>query len=129
MVKKAVCVIIIAIILFGLAITELVLVESFIIDLDNQIDNLIIEYEENKNNIIKVVPSIEKIKTKWDNAENLLCLMFNHKDTSCLTDSITRLLAYTKNDNYEEGFVELSVLKEYSEKNTSIMGCNLDNIF
>lgn len=128
MVKKLICVIVIAIILFGLAITEIVLIENLLIDMDNKIDVLLVEYEENKDDITSTIPSIITIKNEWDDAENALCLMFNHKDMSSVTDCISRLLSFTINNNYDDGIVELRLLKEYSEKNPHIMGCNIHNI-
>ncbi len=128
MVKKFISVLIISIILFGLAITELVLVTKFIKELDSDVSNLMIEYEANKDNITSVVPDIKILKDKWDSHEHSLCLMFNHKDMTSITDCISKLLSYTENGNYEEGYVELHLLKEYSEKNPHIMGCNWNNI-
>ena len=126
--KKLVCVIVIAILLFGLAITETVLIENLLIDIDDKIDHLLVEYEVNKEDVTVTIPEIEKIKTEWDEAENALCLMFNHKDMSSVTDCISRLLSFTKINNYDDGIVELRLLKEYSEKNPHIMGCNIHNI-
>ncbi len=128
MVKKFISVLIIAVLLFGLATTEVVLVNKFIIDLDKEVDELIIEYEENKDDVVSVVPHIQSLKGKWDKNENALCLMFNHKDMTSITDCISRLLTYTENNNYDDGIVELNLLKEYSEKNPHIMGCNFNNI-
>lgn len=128
MVKKLVCVIVIAILLFGLAITETVLIENLLIDIDDKIDHLLVEYEVNKEDVTVTIPEIEKIKNEWDEAENALCLMFNHKDMSSVTDCISRLLSFTKINNYDDGIVELRLLKEYSEKNPHIMGCNIHNI-
>lgn len=128
MVKKVICVIFIAMILFGLAITEIILLNKFIADFDDSVNELIVEYEEKKDNIIDVVPNIINLKSKWDKTENALCLMFNHKDMTSITDCLSKLLSYTKNNNYDDGVVELYLLKEYSEKNPNIMGCNINNI-
>ncbi len=128
MVKKLISVIIILVILFGLAITEIILVGNFINELDEEVSELIVEYEENKDNVINVLPHLEELKFKWDKAEHHLCLMFNHKDMTSITDCLSRVLSYTTQNNYEEGYVELHLLKEYSEKNPHIMGCNWNNI-
>lgn len=128
MVKRTIMMIVVALLLLGLAITELILVKNFINNIENDVNQLVIEFEENKDDISVLTPSIENIQTKWDSKEQLLCLMFNHKDMSMLTDSITRVAEYCKQNNYDDGIVELKILQEYAKKNHDIMGFNFNNI-
>ena len=128
MVKRTIIMIVVASILLGLAITELVLVKTFISDIENDINELVIEFEANKEDVTGLSPKIDIIQSKWDNQEQLLCLMFNHKDMSMLTDCITRVSEYCKQNNYDDGIVELKILQEYAKKNHNIMGFNFNNI-
>ena len=129
MVKRMITMIVVAILLIALAITELVLVKTFINDIETDVNNLVVEFEENKEDISILTPRILNIKENWDSKEQVLCLMFNHKDMSMLTDSITRVAEYCKQNNYDDGIVELRILQEYAHKNHNIMGFNFNNIF
>jgi len=128
MVKRTIVIITIAILLLTLAITEVVLVKNFIIEIENEVNRLVVLYEENQEDITPFADDMLTLERKWDDREQLLCLMFNHKDMSALTDCMTRVLAYTKQNNYDDAIVELRVLQEYASKNHDIMGCNFNNI-
>lgn len=128
MVKRTIIMIIVTLLLLGLAISELILVKNFITDIERDVDTLIVEFEENKDDITILTTHIENIQTKWDSKEQILCLMFNHKDMSMLTDCITRVCEYCKQNNYDDGVVELKILQEYAKKNHNIMGFNFNNI-
>lgn len=128
MVKRLIAVIVIAVLLITLGIVECVLVNNFIVSIDKQVEALIPLYEENKDDITILTSQAEEIEKKWDDNEQILCLMFNHKDIGVLTDTMTRLVEYTKQNNYDDAIVEINVLKEYAEKNHTIMGCNIHNI-
>lgn len=128
MVKRAIMVLVIAVLLFTMAIVECILVDKFITKIDNEVGALFPVYEENKDDISILTEDANKIEQQWDKNEQLLCLMFNHKDIGAMTDSLTRLVEYTKQNNYDDAIVELNVLKEYTEKNHTIMGFNIHNI-
>ena len=49
MVKRMIIVIIVALLLLALAITEFILVKDLIHDIENDVNNLVIEFEENKS--------------------------------------------------------------------------------
>lgn len=127
--KRAITIIILTTILLGIGIFELISVNKIITNLDNNIDKLIPVYENNQNDITIAFETIQEMKNKWERDEYNLSLMFNHKDLSMVNDSLCRLAAYTKNNDYDNAIAEVYLLKEYSEKNTSIMGFNFQNIF
>lgn len=54
--------------------------------------------------------------------------MFNHKDLSTITDTLSRLSSSVNNNDYDNAIIEVNLLKEYSEKNRHIMGFNLQNL-
>lgn len=128
MVKKALPIIIIAILLFGLAFTEVFVVKDIITDLDENVGILVEKYDENRDDITVLLPELQSLKAKWDKQESMLCLMFNHKDMASLTDCISRLTSYTILNDYDDAYTEVRLLKEYTEKNPHIMGCNIHNI-
>lgn len=127
--KKAITMLIVALLLSGLATTELILVKKFINNIEGDVNELVLEYDANKDNVSILTNKIQQIEEKWDNKEKILCLMFNYKDIRMFADTLTRVSEYTRQNNYDDGIVELKVLQEYAEKNHDVMSCNFNNIF
>ncbi len=128
MVKRAITVILISLTLVTVGLIECLLVKDVVVDLDNRVGELITKYELNKNDVTPLINEIDDIKKQWDNHENILCIVFNHKDMSIITDGLSKLRSYTENNNYDDGIVELKLLKENTEKQPHVMGFNIHNI-
>jgi hypothetical protein len=96
--------------------------------MENCITDLKIQYELNENDITPYFDKVGDIKEFWAENESWLCFLFNHRDLSTITDSINRLQAYTKNNDYDNAIAELAILREYSTQNCHIMGFNIHNI-
>ena len=126
--KKGILVLIIAVstIIFGTI--ELISVNKVLTTMENAITHLNQEFELNEDNITIYYNRIGNIKEYWQKKEDWLCFLFNNRDLSVITDSINRLQAYTKNNDYDNAIAELAVLKEYSTENCHIMGYNLKNV-
>ena len=129
MVKKALPIIIIALLLLSLAIIEIIFVHQHLYNIDKSVDELLIMYEENEDDIRVILPQLDKLKKDWKKGEGALCLMFNHRDVSMITDSISKLSSYTLVNDYEDAYTEVRLLKEYTQKSHKIMGFNIDNVF
>ena len=119
--------ILVATIIFG--IVEMNYVSKVLTTMENTITELYQDYELEEENIVDYYEKIGNIKEYWKKNETKLCFLFNHRDLSVITDSLNRLEAYTKNNDYDNAIAELAILKEYSTKNCHIMGFNLKNIF
>jgi hypothetical protein len=87
------------------------------------------EYEENEDDITIFSSKVGNIKEYWLKNEDWLGFIFNNRDLSTITDSINRLQAYTKNNDYDNAIAELAMLQQYSTENSHIMGFNFKNIF
>ena len=127
--KKAFCISIIVILLISLATIELIFVNKITHYLENEVANLPEKFISNKDNITVLTDDIKAISDYWNTYEDQLCLIFSHKDLSLTTDSLTKLLSYTINNDYNNAIVELTLLKELSSKNYHIMGFNIHNVF
>lgn len=125
--KRAITIVVLFVLLIVLATYELVMVDKIITKLDNLTLTIQTEIKNNKDDITVATNSITETKSFWDKHEDNLCLMFNHKDLSTITDTLSRLLSYAKNNDYDNAIVEANLLKEYSEKNRHIMGFNMQN--
>ena len=128
MVKRLITILIITLLLLTLAITELILVENFIVDLENNVNELVLLYEDNRDNIVPLADEVNRLDQKLDSKEQLLGLMYNYKDINVISDCLTRIVEYSKQNNYEDAIVELKILQEYSKKNHDTMGCTFNNI-
>lgn len=127
--KRAITIIFLTAMLLSIGIFEIISVDKIISNLDNNVEKLIPIYETNKDDITVAYNTVQEMKSKWEKNEYNLSLIFNHKDLSMVNDCLCRLTAYTKNNDYDNAIAEVYLLKEYSEKNTSIMGYNFQNIF
>lgn len=128
MVRKAITVIAISILTITLGIWEVTKVRSTLTSMEDIITDLNIRYEQSSDDITIFYDELGDLKEYWEQQENWLCYIFNHRDLSTITDSINRLLPYTKNNDYDNAICELSLLKEYSTKSYHIMGFNIHNI-
>lgn len=116
------------VLLLSLAIWEAVAVNGVISNLSDSIDLIIDDFENHKNDITVLSKDVSEIKSFWDDRECTLCLMFNHKDLSDVTDSLNKLKTYTDLNDYDDALTELYLLQNFSSKATHIMGFNIHNI-
>ncbi len=128
MVRKAIMVIAISLLTIALGIWEVTKVRTTLTSMEDIITDLNIRYEKNSGDITIFYDELGDLKEYWERQEDWLCYIFNHRDLSTITDSINRLLPYTKNNDYDNAICELSLLKEYSTKSYHIMGFNIHNI-
>ena len=128
MVKRIIIIVVLFVSLIGLATYEVVSVDNIITSLETMVEKLQVDISENKNNVNEVTEAVKKVQTFWNDHEENLCLMFNHKDLSAITDTLTRLFSYVENNDYDNAIAEVNLLKKYSEKNRHIMGFNLQNL-
>ena len=126
--KKAITVIFILILVISFGIFELINVRKTLTTMEDIINDLYHEYELNEDDITIFYDDIGNLKEFWEEKESWLCFLFNHRDLSVITDSLNRLRAYTKNNDYDNSVGELSMLREYSTKSYHIMGFNIHNI-
>lgn len=128
MVKRIIIIIVLFVTLIGLATFEVIAVNNLITNLEEMATNLQGEITYNKENVETTLTSVKKVKNYWDGFEDDLCLMFNHKDLSTITDTLSRLYSYVGNNDYDNAIAEVNLLKEYAEKNRHIMGFNIQNL-
>lgn len=126
--RKGITILALFIITITLGIIELINVNKLLNSMNNIFTDLNYQYEINQDNIVEFYDDVGDIKEVWERNENWLCYLFNNRDLSSITDSINRLQAYTKNNDYDNAVCELALLKEYNTKNYHIMGFNIRNI-
>lgn len=126
--KRIIAIVFLFLALITLATYEVVMVDKVIVKLENQVTSLSEMVKSNKEDLSVVETEISYIKKDWDSKEDNLCLMFNHKDLSAITDSLTKLKSYIYNNDYDNAVAEVDLLNEYARKNRHIMGFNMQNL-
>ena len=128
MVKKGISVLVIFIITISFGIFEIINVHKTLITLENLVSDLYIKYELNQDNINQFYNETGDVREYWDYTKKWLCFLFNHRDLNTITDSLNKLRAYTKNNDYDNAICELELLKEYSSESYHILGFNIHNV-
>ena len=126
--KRIIAIVFLFLALITLATYEVVMVDKVIVKLENQVTSLSEMVKSNKEDSSIVETELSYVKKDWDSKEDNLCLMFNHKDLSAITDSLTRLKSYIYNNDYDNAVAEVDLLNEYARKNRHIMGFNMQNL-
>lgn len=126
--RKAITVLSIFIVLITFGFIEVFKVRDTLTSIEDIIIDLNLQYELNEDDITIFYDVIGDVKEFWEEKESWLCFLFNHRDLSVITDSINRLRAYTKNNDFDNAIAEFALLKEYSNKSYHIMGFNIHNI-
>lgn len=126
--KKIIIVSIITLLLITLGTFEVIMVKNINVKLLSNVNQLHTLTIENKDDLTHILEKVDSIKNDWDNVEPVLCLMFNHKDLSTITDTLSKYRAYVYNNDYDNAIAEISLLKEYAEKNDHVMGFNIQNL-
>ena len=126
--KRIITIVVLFLGLITLATYEVVEVDKIINKLENQVKILNEMVVNNKDDLSVVQNKITQVKNFWDKKEDDLCLMFNHKDLSSVTDTLTRLKSYIFNNDYDNAIAEVTLLEEYATKNRHIMGFNMQNL-
>ena len=122
--KRIIAIVFLFLALITLATYEVVMVDKVIV----KVTSLSEMVKSNKEDLSIVETEISYVKKDWDSKEDNLCLMFNHKDLSAITDSLTRLKSYIYNNDYDNAVAEVDLLNEYARKNRHIMGFNMQNL-
>jgi len=126
--KKVILVSIISVLLLSLSVYELICVDKLVNHLQNSVDAIYPQYFENSENITHLVDIVVGLDEYWEKYEDGLFLIFSHKDLSPISDSIKKLIAYTKNNDYDNAIAEVEMLKNLAENISRITGFNLQNV-
>lgn len=127
--KRALAIIAIALLLLISGIIEAINVSSIINVLQTDVMHFETELHENRSDLSALENEVERIKDDWQQIELKLCLMFNHKDLSTITDALNRLHTNITLNDYDNALIEINLLKAYSENSIHVMGFNFQNIF
>ena len=126
--RKGLTVLILFLVTIIIGAIEIINVNRVIDTMENIFLELNHEYEANQEDITIFYDDVCDAEEIWERNGNWLSHIFNHRDLSSITDSINRLQAYTKNNDYDNAICELSLLTQYYSKDNHVMGFSIHNI-
>ena len=128
--KRAIGMIIIALLLVGFGIWEEIYVDRTIKTLSHNsvhLEKLINENEENINcpDVINEFKGLDKF---WNKAENNLCYIVNFEKIKPINESIFKLEGAIKENDFSLAMENVKTLQNYSNNLRYIMGASVNNI-
>ncbi len=128
--KRAIGMIIIALLLVGFGIWEEIYVDRTIKTLSHNsvhLEKLLDENEENINclDVVKEFKSLDKF---WNKAENNLCYIVNFEKIKPINESIFKLEGAIKENDFSVAMENVKTLQNYSNNLRYIMGASVNNI-
>ncbi len=126
--RRGIYILIITVFLLTLAIFEYVAVVNILNTMKESVSNIRQQYYENAANITVLKDDVTEIKDYWLDRESAICLMFNHKDLDDISNTLTKLVIYTENNDYYNASVEVGLLDEYMKHSDHKMSFSIHNI-
>lgn len=128
--KRAIGMIIIALLLVGFGIWEEIYVDKTIKTLSHNsihLEKLLDENEENINcpDVVKEFKGLDKF---WNKAENNLCYIVNFEKIKPINESIFKLEGAIKENDFSVAIENVKTLQNYSNNLRYIMGASVNNI-
>ena len=114
--------------MLGAGICEIILINNTYQKIETEINTLIEDYDANKTDITSLYQNIDSLYNYWDNVEDPLCLLFNHRDLDTLSQSLEKVKEYTQQNDYNNAILELKLAYGIIEKSKHIMAFNIFNI-
>ena len=115
------------ILIVGVLIIICVIEDRLVITTLDKVNNFCYEIEtavENNGGIVdgEVASLVDNLEYWWEQKENGLCFMVNHKSIEQLGVEIVRLKTYIDEEEPIEFYVSLEIIKHYVEKFQHLMG-------
>ena len=128
--KKFITIIFVVFLLVGLCTWDQITINDYLDDRQNQSKELI-EITQGIKNIQteEISNRVEKLKSTWEQHEEVLCFFANHKDMRDLCIEIQRLRGNIIVNQYEDFTAGLQVIYHLTQDYHFIMGLSLQNVF
>lgn len=128
MVRASIVIFITLALLVG-GIVEVYHVNKTINTLEKEAHQLLVLFEQNKEDLTKIEDDIIKIKEDWLKFEKHMSVVFNYKDTNIISDNLSNIQSAFYLNNYEEGYNKLQLLLLLIQRNKFSMIINFETIF
>ncbi len=128
--KKAINISIIILLLVGICVVEQVLADKYLADVESRIDKI---YETfltlDDINDTLLISQTNELESYWTSKENVLCNFVNHKDIEDIGVEINKMQTATKDNNKDQYYESLKLVKFYLTGYKHIIGISIQNIF
>ena len=128
--KKAICMIVLLLILTGIIVWEQISVDTYLMEVKS-ITNTLADMVGGSEqiNTTKVLEEVEHLEEVWEKHEGYLCLLANHKDIREMSIEIERMKACVSVNQFEDFKASLSIIIYFTESYHHFMGISLQNLF
>lgn len=126
--KRIIAVIVITLVIIGLAIWELLYIDSTIDVMNAKCGEIYTEISTQTTVTDKLSQQVDNIEKYWLKREKTLCLVISHKDMSNIGDYIGYLKASVRNDNLADCQTYALLLRENMRYLGHMISFNFENI-
>lgn len=129
--KRFIAMIIIVVTLAAIATFEEVYIHNFIYNFSTKAESVSSLIKENQSilNTASLIDSFENLKKYWSNSKTIICYFTNYDKIRTTDESIVKLQAAIKENDYSLATENIAVLKNYSEFFHYTIGFNINNLF
>lgn len=128
--KRLVAILFLTILLVCAGVIELVLINNFIENVQQNVLEIYNSFPQNEDqNITFLTEKVIKLKEYWDDKEDILCILHNHKDLGVTTNTISSLKVNIEENKYVEAKQDLIELMTQVKKLPHTITFSIQNIF
>lgn len=128
--KRLFFIILISVFLVGVCVTEEILVQFTLNEINNQGNAIFASVKDLDNiNTDEILTKTRELNKFWTKYESAICFFVNHKDMHEMGNEIIKMISYCKNNIKEEFTTSLELVLYYTSTFHHIMGVSLENIF
>ena len=127
--KKAIHIGVIILIIFGLCLTEQLLLKNFYGEMRAQTERVELLSNDWENNTSEIVEEIDALEDLWKEKSMTLWTFISHKEMRELGIEISRLKTAAKEENFDLFYESLNLVFYYIETYQNLAEINLQNIF
>lgn len=128
--KKVINISIIILILVAICVTEQVLADKYLGEVENRVDKIyenFIALDDINNTML--ISQTNELEEYWTAKESVLCNFVNHKDIEDIGVEINRMQTATKDNNKDQYYESLKLVKFYLMGYKHVIGISIQNIF
>ena len=125
---KIIIVSIFALFVISLCSFEVFSLSKTVADISNSSKEIISNIEKNSNKDL-ILEQLNETYSKWQDKEQKLCLIYNHKDLLEVGKEINQSISYIEIENNEEAYVHMRLLQEDLRELEGIVNFDFFNIF
>lgn len=128
--RKVIHITIIILILIGLCLTEQLLSNKYLNELNDKTDELLSVVRTSEQvNTTEIANLADEITVYWTDKENVLCTFVNHKEIEDIGVELSKVKSSIANNDKDKLLESLDLIKFYIQSYRHFLEINFQNIF